>query len=1204
MTVGNRRAIRNTAERYRDLTRSQLERAFIIQRSTTAPDVIAALVERDIDVNEIVRVARAVLAGERRAILRFSEFADDRVNSLARVLCLAGDDGLVDQGLAILRAQARLSSSGHLPLFQRLLLADALILRGHYDEVVQWLSVAGFEGTQRARYELAAYSPFRRGNLHAMPVDDWVSLFNDFMSPSGELAPVELEDDEGALPFERLAVSCSRQVEGPLVTVVMSSFRPGESVFGSIRSILNQTWSSLELLVIDDASGPEYDDIYQRVASMDTRVRVIRQKVNGGTYLIRNRAISLARGKFIGFQDNDDWSHPERIERQMEPLLADPSILATQSLCFRTDEHLDPVKIGYRKHLRRNESSLLFRVEVVRRVGFFHFTRKGGDSEFRLRLEAAFGRPTTVVGQEALAIIRLTPGSLSRDEFSPGFRHPSRFVYTECFNLVHARAEQESTFYRSVREYRDSFVPAKFQPRRIATDKEEVDVVIVADLRDCALTNAWVTSVCTTLRRRGFRVGLAHYVGLRFEELRPDRLSPEVAGLLVDGIAEPVDFGEKRAIGTVVVADAALLQHSPWQPTPWRVQHVFARRMVSDSAEDLYDDATVGFTSLRLFGVRPTWIGSEPAANTVLEVVRSHERTSSRTHSEEDLDTFVSSSQAVAFSSMTMRRFSLVVPTPVRPGPLSKGIVRAPVEVPYSASRSEVDGRWCAVIGWPVFGFDRFAEPADAATILLRAWSSGDFEQQYADLGGICIVIRGEGHDVAVRSTAESIGVCRTGDLIRIAGPETASGEYVLKGDNAGELVLPGSAPAHVIPITSPITHDGAPLDELQHMARWQVRMNPHRRISVLLDDSVPSALLVGLVREAVDDVDLVVTTATSRLAAFLHSRFVDFRVLQSDSTVDSPAVIGVGDTSSEALERLAAFGTSYRFRQLVDVVLKTPISAEILDSLWMGLGDVLHSRSRTASLPTGNLGKAGLPILRERGHKEVAEEEIVREGARALRIDADLSRNEKYPLSAEIHHGTTSRLVVSLSPARAFDGSGFPVPQPVETVSSDHHLVLADTTLADDKRVDYGWFFGTQDDNLILRYAQFVRQVKAHLDCSEVIIRGHGCAALPALFLASLLPHSTALISSCESFAGEADRTRFASLVESLGDPDPQEFIEAHAHRLRLRCVLAAAPPDLCIVVVREEAAAASEGFALVADDPRATVIDSSEDDWLLESV
>lgn len=1208
MRVGKRRAVLNIADQFRNRTRSELERAFIIQRSTTAPEAIAALVDPDLDVHEISRVARRVLAGERRAIARFSDFANERINSLARVLCLSGDDRSLDQGLDILRAQARLLPQKTLPPLQRSLLADGLILRRRFEEAAAWLVDAEFEGLEQSRYALSVFNPFRSGSHAVMHISEWVALFNSFMSPSGGLAPIELAEDGNMLPFERLSAPCGRRVEGPLVTVVMSSFKPDESIFVSIRSILNQSWKSLELLVVDDASGPEYDEIYRRVVRMDTRIRVVRQKVNGGTYLVRNKALTLARGAFIGFQDDDDWSHPERIERQMAPLLRDSSIMATQSMCFRTDEYLDPVRIGYRQHLRRNESSLLFRTEVVRRIGFFHYTRKGGDSEYRFRLEAAFGQPVTVVGDEALAIIRLTPGSLSRDEFAAGFRHPSRLVYRECFSFVHARSSLEDSYYRSIHEYSDSFVPAKFQPRRKATDAEHIDVVIVADLRSCASTNSWVVNACSTLDGLGLRVGLAHYVGLRFGEFRNDRLTPEIAELFVDGIADPVDLGESREVTAVVVADAALLQHSAWQPTQWTVQRVFARRLITDCSLDMYDDATAGFTSLRQFGVRPTWVAPEADAGTLTTLVRSAQSAASPSPSDQDFDTFMSPAPAGRQPLPQRWRCTLTIPSAVERKQSLGEMVRVPEPVPYSVSRSRNDGRWCVVVGWPSFGFDCYAEPASASRVLLDAWSRGtdDFERQYADLGGSCIVIRGDGDDVAVRSTAVPVAVERGGALIRISCPASEGVGHVLCGSNTEEVVLPLEAADHFNPIATPIAHDGEPFDELQLMVRWELRKRTGTPITVLIDDDEESALVLGLLRESIENVDLVVRRATGRAAKFLRSRFVTFRIAESPSAVELPTRGAEGVRTLGAFSALTAVATSYRFRRLLEVVQKVHVSDVSLDGLWLGLGRIPRGRAHTEwSSPSagGSATTPQMPILRSQTTEEPTRA-VEPGGARTVRIAPDLARGEEHPLIARFFRGSTKRLVIVLSSRQNVEMSEFRSSQPDGAGASDHSLLLTDTTPADDSRLQYGWFFGSANDNLILRYAQLIRQMSSHLDCSEVIVRGHGRTAIPAVLLASFLRHATALISDPESIAGESDGEQFDKLVESHAhDALPTKFVESNAHRLRLRDVLETAPPELRLVITRSRLEEHT-GYALVEADPRSVVVADTADDWLTASV
>jgi hypothetical protein len=73
-----------------------------------------------------------------------------------------------------------------------------------------------------------------------------------------------------------------------------------------LRSILGQTMSSLELIVVDDGSTDNSALICRQVAEADSRVRLV-QRRNGGAGSARNAGVQLATGKYIGFVDSDDW---------------------------------------------------------------------------------------------------------------------------------------------------------------------------------------------------------------------------------------------------------------------------------------------------------------------------------------------------------------------------------------------------------------------------------------------------------------------------------------------------------------------------------------------------------------------------------------------------------------------------------------------------------------------------------------------------------------------------------------------------------------------------------------------------------------------------------------------------------------------------------------------------------------------------------
>lgn len=109
---------------------------------------------------------------------------------------------------------------------------------------------------------------------------------------------------------------------GPLVSVIVPTFNRAQLVERAARSVLEQTYADVELLVVDDGST---DDTSLRLAALsDRRLRVIGQP-NGGVARARNRGLAEARGRYIAFLDSDDWWRPEKLSHQVAALEAAPS---------------------------------------------------------------------------------------------------------------------------------------------------------------------------------------------------------------------------------------------------------------------------------------------------------------------------------------------------------------------------------------------------------------------------------------------------------------------------------------------------------------------------------------------------------------------------------------------------------------------------------------------------------------------------------------------------------------------------------------------------------------------------------------------------------------------------------------------------------------------------------------------------------------
>ena len=99
----------------------------------------------------------------------------------------------------------------------------------------------------------------------------------------------------------------------PEVSVIIPAYNTADYIERAIESVLQQTFSNFEIVVVDDASTDNTIEVLNNIA--DPRLKVFRQAQNGGAGAARNRALQEATGTWIAVLDSDDWYAPERLEK-------------------------------------------------------------------------------------------------------------------------------------------------------------------------------------------------------------------------------------------------------------------------------------------------------------------------------------------------------------------------------------------------------------------------------------------------------------------------------------------------------------------------------------------------------------------------------------------------------------------------------------------------------------------------------------------------------------------------------------------------------------------------------------------------------------------------------------------------------------------------------------------------------------------------
>lgn len=180
--------------------------------------------------------------------------------------------------------------------------------------------------------------------------------------------------------------------ELPLISVVITTKNRHNLLPRSIRSVLDQTWRSLELIVVDDGS-----DVPAVIPTDDPRVRLIRHETSQGLCNSRNDGFRSAKGDFFCMLDDDDWYLPTKLEQQLKYLQEHPEIDLVFSRVivrdaeghdryFLPENHVHSPEINLDAYNVIHPSSVLFRRKVFDAVQFEPRIKKYEDTLFFNRI--------------------------------------------------------------------------------------------------------------------------------------------------------------------------------------------------------------------------------------------------------------------------------------------------------------------------------------------------------------------------------------------------------------------------------------------------------------------------------------------------------------------------------------------------------------------------------------------------------------------------------------------------------------------------------------------------------------------------------------------------------------------------------------------------------------------------------------------------
>ena len=237
---------------------------------------------------------------------------------------------------------------------------------------------------------------------------------------------------------------------GPLVSIIMTVYGFNELVEYAIRSIQEQSYNNLEIIIVDDCSSDSDFKKLIEVSKGDSRIRVVQMAKNGGTYSAKNYGMSISNGKYISFHDSDDWLHPRKIETQVSLMLNQPNLVATFSNYFRVDENGNIIFRGNGAVRPACISLVIDREVVLNKIGYFDSVRVSADSEYEYRILKVFGEDRVQYLHSPLLVASVRSESLSQGgKFAVGWSGLSghRLEYRKEYTKWHNSEDFESNPY-------------------------------------------------------------------------------------------------------------------------------------------------------------------------------------------------------------------------------------------------------------------------------------------------------------------------------------------------------------------------------------------------------------------------------------------------------------------------------------------------------------------------------------------------------------------------------------------------------------------------------------------------------------------------------------------------------------------------------------------------------------------------------------
>ena len=385
-----------------------------------------------------------------------------------------------------------------------------------------------------------------------------------------KIPPIAFDPTSGLTSFDCLKPGTTLRVDNtqnieatPKVTVIITVYNAEKTIKTAMDSILGQSWSNLEVLVVDDCSCDGTANLIKKYSCKDDRVRLIKTEKNFGTFVARNIALREATGLFVTCHDADDWAHPQRIEKQALHLMQNPSVIGNISQHVRATSDFEICRRGtYGRLIYRNISSFMFlREPVMKSIGYWDCVRLRADAEYIRRIRKVFGNNSVIyLDTGPLAIVRLHSSSLTGNKYfgKHGYLRGILKHYVELQEYYHEKTD--NLYYEFPQISRLFPVPEPMWPQREYTEtgRRHFDIIVATDFRLKESSTINCVEEIKVQKKMGIKTGLVQLA--RYDQNSKLKINSKVLDLLDGDKVQMIVYGEKVTCKSLIVRHPPVLQ--------------------------------------------------------------------------------------------------------------------------------------------------------------------------------------------------------------------------------------------------------------------------------------------------------------------------------------------------------------------------------------------------------------------------------------------------------------------------------------------------------------------------------------------------------------------------------------------------------------------------------------------------------------------